>query len=314
MRKFAALLFFVSFAIIGFAQVNKESDLAIMNLRGNVKYIEESTYYPQSKVITQDSVYYKPPYRTYFLIKFNKDGNIDHAIIKDIFFINGSKVRTQQYVYKYDEKGALFEKMYSFKDVFDINYKYTYDEKGNLMRKASFYKDNSPGQYDYYKYDAKGNQIEMSSFYEDGKLLYRKTYEYDTKGNVIRENSFGPYNELNSYSEYKYNDKGNKIEKNYFSKDGILDERTSYKYDKQENLIEEKIFKSNGDLKDIRTYQYTYDMNNNWIEKKSLSKSNSVFETEVRKIVYYGDKDENNYPSWDDLNYLAEDIILNVEK
>lgn len=104
MRKFAVLLFFVSFAIIGFAQVNKESDLEIMNLRGNVKYIEKSTYYPQSKVITQDSVYYKPPYRTYFLIKFNMDGNIDHAIIKDIFFINGSKVRTQQYVYKYDER------------------------------------------------------------------------------------------------------------------------------------------------------------------------------------------------------------------
>ncbi|MDX9798493.1 MAG: hypothetical protein RBT05_06520 [Bacteroidales bacterium] len=48
--------------------------------------------------------------------------------------------------------------------------------------------------------------------------------------------------------------------------------------------------------------------------KKSLSKSNSVFETEERKIVYYGDKDENNYPSWDDFNYIAEDINLNVEK
>ena len=314
MRKFATLLFFVTFAIIGFAQVNNKTDLEIMNLKGNVKYIEKSTYYPQSEVITRDSVYFNPSYRGYVPMKFNKDANMDHAIIKDIFFINGSKVRTQQYVYKYNEKGALSEKMYSFKDVCDINYKYIYDEQGNLIKETSFYKDNSPGQYDAYKYDAKGNQIEMSSFYEDGKLLYRKTYEYDTKGNVIRENSFGPYNELNSYSEYKYNDKGNKIEKNYFSKDGILDERTSYKYDKQENLIEEKIFKSNGDLKDIRTYQYKYDNKFNWIEKKSLSKSNSVFETEVRKIVYYGDKDENNYPSWDDLNYLAEDIILNVEK
>lgn len=314
MRKFAALLFFVSFAIIGFAQVNKESDLAIMNLRGNVKYIEESTYYPQSKVITQDSVYFNPSYRGYVLMKFNKDGNMDHSIIKNKFFPNFSKVITEKYIYKYSENGALFEKMYSKKDVFDINYKYIYDEQGNLIKETSFYKDNSPGQYDYYKYDAKGNQIEMSSYYEDDKLIYRITYEYDTKGNVIRENSFSPYNELNSYSEYKYDDKGNKIEKNYFSKDGILDEMTSYKYDKQGNLTEEKIFKSNGDLKDIRTYQYKYDNKFNWIEKKSLSKSNSVFETEGRKIVYHGDKDENNYPSWDDVNYLAEDIKLNVEK
>ncbi len=314
MRKFAVLLFFVSFAIIGFAQGNKESDLEIMNLRGNVKYIEKSIYYPQSEVITRDSVYYEPPYRGYVLIKFNKDGNMDHSIIKNKFFRGVFKVRTDQYICKYNEKGDLFEKLYSQKDLFDINYKYTYDEKDNLIKETSFYKDNSPMQYDAYKYDAKGNQIEMSSYYEDDKLIYRKTYEYDTKGNVIRENSFGPYNELNSYSEYKYDDNNNKIEKNSFSKDGILDERTSYKYDKQGNLTEEKIFKSNGDLKDIRTYQYKYDKKFNWIEKKSFSKSNSVFETEGRKIVYYGDKDENNYPSWDDVNYLAKDIKLNVEK
>lgn len=310
MKKFSVLLLLVSFATICFAQENKKNDLALLNLKGNVKYIEESTYYPKSKVITKDSEFYEPEHRRYFVIKYNKEGNIDHAIIKDRAYGRVFKIRTEQYIYKYNEKGNKIERNYLWKDVFDINYKYDYDEQGNMIKESSFNKDNSPGQIFAYKYDSKRNKIDMSSFDEKDKLLYRNTYEYDSKGNMIKENFFDKNNDFSGYSIFKYDKKGNKIEKFDYSNKDSLELRISYKYDKQGNEIEEKTYKGNGDLKYINTYKYKYDNKSNWIEKKSLSKSDEVYETIKRKIVYYGDKDENNYPSWDDINYKADEIKI----
>ena len=308
MKKFSVLLLLVSFATICFAQGNKENDLDVSNLKGNVKYVEQSNYYPEEKVITNDSVFYEPAHRQYSVIKYNKDGNIDHAIIKGQSYGFGSKIKSEQYIYKYNEKGNKIESNYSREGVLDINYKYNYDEQGNLIKECSFYKDNSFGQIFTYKYDSKGNKIDMSSFYEEDQLLYRNTYEYDSKGNIIKQNSFGKDNGFNGYTIFKYDEKGNKIERNYYNKNDTLEAKTCYKYDKQGNKIEAKNYKANGDLKEINTYKYKYDKKYNWIEKKSISGNNNVNETIKRKIVYYGDKDENNYPSWDDVNYKAEEI------
>ena len=302
MKKFSVLLLLVSFATICFAQENKKNDLDISSLKGNVKYVEQSNYYPKEKVITDDSVFYKPAHRQYSIIKYNKDGNIDHAIIKGQAYGFGSKIQLEQWINKYNEKGNKIESNCLQEGVYGINYKYDYDEQGNMIKESSFIKNNSPGQSSIYKYDSKGNNIDMSCFDEKDQFLFRDTYEYDSIGNIIKQNSFGKNNEFDGYNIYKYDKKGNKIERNYYNKNDSLGARNYYKYDKQGNKIEEKNYKTNGDLREINTYKYKYDKKFNWIEKKSIYGNNNANVTIKRKIVYYGDKDENNYPSWDDVN------------
>jgi len=108
--------------------------------------------------------------------------------------------------------------------------------------------------------------------------------------------------------KFEYDSIGNIIEKNLFNSDGSFNNRYTFKYDLKGNELEFRWYNSDGSLKGKEEYIYEYDKKNNWI-KKIKNKSNYIIE---RKIVYYGDKDENNYPEWDSPSFKGM-IIHGIE-
>ena len=298
MRKIFPLLLFVSFASICVAQTNKKTDLSKDDIKGNVKYIEESTY-NQNENIKVD--------RVYRLKKYNKDGNIEYELTKGSEIFPGFSKELRKFAYKYDKKGKkiLCDRTEGDSDGID---KYVYDEKGNKIEYNSYGKKDTLVCTRKYKYDGNGNLIDFRLYFGDS-FNNGRIYEYDKKGILIKETSIGIMPD-GHYFQYKYDEKGNKIESYFYNSEDSLKNRTTYKYDEFGNVVMENNFKGFDSPESKTAYNYKYDINSNWTrqEYKWFGIDKKEVKLIERKIVYYGDKDENNYPSWDDVNYKADEI------
>jgi hypothetical protein len=298
MKKILVLLLLVSFASISFAQESKKNDLALLNLKGNVKYIEESTYNQNEN---------KEVNRTYKLKKYNKDGNLEYELTKGLEMFPGFSKELWKFAYKYDNKGKKTLCYRTQGDSYGID-KYVYDVKGNKIEYNSYDNSDKLVCTRKYKYDEKENLIDsrlyFGDFLNDGRI-----YEYDKKGVLKKETCLGITLE-GHYLLYKYDEKGNKIESYFYNKKNSIENKTTYKYDEFGNVVMENNFKGSNTPDSKTIYNYKYDINYNWTRQEYKSSGKEKTETKIieRKIVYYGDKDENNYPSWDDINYKADEI------
>mgnify|MGYP001133753860 CR=1 FL=1 len=129
---------------------------------------------------------------------------------------------------------------------------------------------------------------------QKGKLLEYEFKSFNKDGNYLNI----IYGSLEAKNIYKYDSKGNNIEESLYNFDGSMEVKYIYKYDSKGNMIEESEYDSDGNLK--RKYIYKNDSKGNMIEE--IIKKNAMeipFRITERKIVYYGDADEYNYPEWD---------------
>jgi len=150
-----------------------------------------------------------------------------------------------------------------------------------------------------FKYDSNGNKIEASLHNSSGSLDWKTKYKYNSKRNKIEANFYNSDGILEGKSKYKYDSKINIIEENHYYSDGTLYLKTIYKYDLKGNKVESCNYSFDGSLDMKETYKYVYDSKENWIKKIVKDENGGAKEITERKIVYYGDKDENNYPQWD---------------
>lgn len=315
-KNFVILFVFIFSAFLGYSQENKKTDLEKDNIKGKVKYIEESTYY------LNQSFYYhgkkEDSHREYKITKYNPNGNIEHKIIRG-YCDDRIIIPLRTISYKYNSKGQKQECI-ELKDSIEINDKYIYDSIGNLVEKASYDRLQGLILRIKYIYDSKNNLVEIYRYWNKSDSLTRRYvykyndsiaekvhYVYNDKGQIIKEDYNYIFTEENC-THYKYDSKGNQISLISYA-DNKIYYRSERKYDDNNNLIEKRSYDSKDSLSSKQTMEYKYDKRSNWIWQKFLAgDKNNEDRIIERRIVYYGDKDENNYPLWDNPNYKAEEI------
>jgi hypothetical protein len=271
--------------------INKiKNDLTVLNLKGKVKTLYESTFNVEDKF----GKIQKGDLQNKIVTSFNESGNESE---KTYYKSDGSL--SAKYTHKYNNDGSEIERNYYSLINNNLSWKiiYKYDSNGNKIKENWYDLNGNLTQMNIYKYDDKGNMIEYDNYKTDGSLFYKESYKYNDKGYKIETNSFDPNARLISKDTYKYNDNGNMIvddifypnySSNQYTKNGDKIEggsdKYTYKYDNNGNTIEQVSYNDDG----INTYndKYDFDKTGNWI-KEILLKNSTVQNIIERVIVYY---------------------------
>jgi hypothetical protein len=179
----------------------KKSDLLRKKLKGKVKRITESSFFPEEGYGINDD----KGITAYYTDIFNEDGNI----------IESSSLEYRQH---------------------PESKKFKYDKDGNLIESRS-YEDESLIMTTIYKI---GKNERSTSYNEDGDIIYTSKYDrhkkvtevYNEKGDIISTSKYDSdenqtdlilYNqgEAESHYKYKYDNDGNEIEASFY-RDGKI--------------------------------------------------------------------------------------------
>lgn len=282
MKKIITILGLFLFTIVTFSYgQGKKTDLQRDNIKGKVKYIKTSTdeIFKICKYNEKGNVLYYLDESLNFS-SFSIYNNLGNCIEYHVFvggFLSDKSVCT------YDSKGKKIEcKVYSASSgKMYINTKYKCDSKANVIEAIDYSKNGLVFEKSSFKYDNKGNKISQVFI------------EYDKNGNIYDKNSV----------ERVFDDNGNSIKESiiYIEGEDELSFTNSYKYNDKADVIESVTIydPESGGSEQTSTYEYIYDNKNNWIEKKTYVGSSESPTIIKRKIVYYGDKDENDYKEWE---------------
>ncbi len=88
----------------------------------------------------------------------------------------------------------------------------------------------------------------------------------------------------------------------------------NYQYDSKGNVIEENNSNNSQNkcggivLEDSYSYKSELDDKSNWIKQTRYNEDGFADLITEKKIVYYGDKDENEYSSWESIDYQGIEI------
>ncbi|TMI95273.1 MAG: hypothetical protein E6H08_06515 [Bacteroidetes bacterium] len=207
----------------------KRTDVAVQSLKGKVQVMSESLLPGEGskKVLSKNVFKYDANGNRLELSNYNADGKMNSTIrstydvsgklIKEETLLgngtvdmvstiktdaNGNKIEQQdvrptgniifnyKYIYKYDEKGQLIERIaYRGNGTFLFRYIFKYDDKGNKTEWIQQGSDNSVIGKVIYKYNEKNNPVEEIHYGQDGTIKETYTYKYDLdrKGNWTRQ-------------------------------------------------------------------------------------------------------------------------------
>ncbi len=277
-----------------------ESSLEGRGLKGNVRFLEEKTYY----AVENSGKIEKGGFKSGRFLSFNEDGNL-------LLEVSDSKDFSSKDTYIYDSKGDLIKKRLSN----NYNCTYVYDYVNNIIEETCYYdsvnianeyiyQDDSNGnlieekpydsERDYmgrtiYKYDSNGKLIEENEYYEDddNEILNKKCV-FDSRGYMTEENDYDEDGDLKQKWTYNntYNSDGKLIEGSIFDKDGKLISKSFFKYDSKGNRYKYITYDSDGKLFSNLNY-IEFDDKNNWITCTEMFKDR--LEIIIRQIDYYGE-------------------------
>lgn len=289
------LMVIVVLSIFSCENGNKINDLTKANLRGNVKYIKEKTYYVSEKY----GQLIKGEIEEYELILFDKKGNI----IEEKKYSNYYQ---DNYIkkYKYDKKGNKIEhNWYNLDGEIDRKGVFEYDSKGNNIEESWYDINDNLCTKKVFKYDSKGNNIEYYRYFSDGNLHSKEICQFDSMSNKIKETLYHKNDTTELSYKNKYDLNGKLLETNVYSSEGSLEK--SIKYDLKGNIInsnETNKYDTNGNIIEVfvnnistSIIDYLYDDKGNWI-RKNIKGGDKVTE---RKIVYYDEDDKDSYSEYE---------------
>ena len=262
-----------------------ENDLSNFNLKGKVKSFSQESY--EVKVRKEniikgrkidgfnepDAPFSPSSFRIHF--KFDENGNTIETNN-----VNSKGKLHDKSIYKYNDKGNLFESSTLYKENETTKQIYNYNTKGKLIG-INYFRNEKFFMEDYYQYDDKGNLIDYSSWTVDPKKLQWQThFKYNEQGNLIEKEHNRSEND--SYVEtFKYDDRGNII-----IKKGGLDEKTTYVYDEKNNVIQKTYYNEKDEIQRSLNFEYEYDNNDNWTKRVAfiLDKPGAI---SIREYEYY---------------------------
>lgn len=279
------IIVLVAISTISYGQKVK-GYLSEKKLKGSVKYIEEKTFYVL--VGEGDDVEYN--LKNHYLTKVNQEGNIEFNI---------NRKDGESLIYEYNSKGENVEVSFNSAGEYTWRTIYSYDDNGNLIESNISSQDRGVEVKTIYQYDDNGDLIIEDMYDSEGYLEERIKRVYDANKNIISLIT-GNENKVNEINTYSYDEKGNPIEWTIIQDDELITNYT-YIYDLKGNVIEGNSFYKDGTLREKFTYKYDYDQKGNWTKKITYNELSEQKIIEERKIVYYGDLDENDYSFWEEL-------------
>lgn len=234
----------------------KKNSLKEINLKGNVRAIEQIDYSIAEKFVEIK----KGDMLSIEIYNFSKNGNLLEK--KD--FWPDAKLRYTM-TYKYNEEGNQIGEIRNYSELdHDSYFIFNYDEIGNQTGWKWYGTDGSMHAQCSFKYDTNGNQTERYDYYADGGLEGIQIFKYDGNGNRIERQQYDYYRETN----------------------GSLRFIETYKYDDNGNLTEEKTDYSKGSIAKINFKYEEFDKYGNWLLRVKYDDGKPKLITE-RKIEYY---------------------------
>ena len=177
------------------------------------------------------------------------------------FSDEGTPLRKEATLYKYDNKGLLIQKDEYLGDQYAFKTQFVYDEKGRCSQENKFIpppigKENDLTSQTTYSYNDKYYDLVKTTNYLEG----------ETEADVV---------------SYKYDNKNNVIEYAFWKKA----KRVFTYNENNEELTQETFWE--GKSKDKIIYKYQYDKHHNPIKKTTLTGSRDLYSIETRKYEYY---------------------------
>lgn len=177
------------------------------------------------------------------------------------FSDEGTPLRKEATLYKYDNKGLLIQKDEYLGDQYAFKTQFVYDEKGRCSQENKFIpppigKENDLTSQTTYSYNDKYYDLVKTTNYLEG----------ETEADVV---------------SYKYDNKNNVIEYAFWKKA----KRVFTYNENNEELTQETFWE--GKSKDKIIYKYQYDKHHNPIKKTTLTGSRDLHNIETRKYEYY---------------------------
>lgn len=281
MKKEVFISIFGLFILAGCYTQQKENDLAIANLKGNVKSVKELSFKAKDefgRIIKGDRARASDFQKDVFIL-YNKSGNR----IEDNRYNRDDSLH-ERYTFIYDDKDRLIEENWFAR--IDRRFLFKYDENNYLVERNWFDPDGSLKRKTIYHYNEKGNLTEESAFNSDGSLNSKYTFEYDLNGNRIKERWYDHTAKPIGIIENKYDRKGNLTEIINYSATGELIRTEKYTYDRKGNPLEEAWYNREGKQIRFHTYTYQYDSRGNWTKRIEFNFNVPVFVV-TREIDYF---------------------------
>ena len=176
------------------------------------------------------------------------------------FSDEGTPLRKEATLYKYDNKGLLIQKDEYLGDQYAFKTQFVYDEKGRCSQENKFIpppigKENDLTSQTTYSYNDKYYDLVKTTNYLEGETEADVvSYKYDNKNNVI-EYAFWK----KAKRVFTYNENNEELTQETFwegkSKDKII---YKYQYDKHHNPIKKTTLTGSRDLHNIKTIKYEY--------------------------------------------------------
>lgn len=286
MRRSLIIFIFLLISILNTTFCQRyENDLTNDKIKGRVKYMEKKEWISNEK----NCLFTENEMTGHYIYKFDEKGNL-------VSLINMIKNYSFQYLYKYDLKNIIQQVL--IKDGIPLDtFLLKYDSYGNLIEINGYMEDGTVHKSSF-KYDIKGNMIENREYKIDGSQFTKAIFIYDSLGNNIEKNTYLTDGEWLNKFTYKYDLLGNKIESISGYRDGNPIYKETCKYNDKNYIIEVVNYKKDW-VVSWNEHNYEYDKQGNWIKEWIFDKKKSTLDRTDRKFIYYGDKDQNDYPQWD---------------
>ncbi|WP_282036625.1 hypothetical protein [Saccharicrinis aurantiacus] len=269
--KYFILIVLVAFTCSSCSQVRK-TDLAILDLKGNVSSINELHYkfVYDGKVISKEKKY---DWGVNEIQKLSYQANFNKSGFYNLLINHYDSIRIDTVIYKYNDKGFL-EYLFSY-DTTQIKC----NKYGNV--EETILKD---GSVSISKYNSEGN-LTNSKFVFDGKVQSERRRKYK-KGLLIEDCYYGAAGAMVSMEKLEHNVSKHKLTTTYYSSAKEVISIGLAENDTINNPVL-VVYKDNSNNEYAReTFKYEYDEHGNWIIRMSFVNGKAALLTE-RVIEYY---------------------------
>jgi len=227
----------------------KQKDLSVHNLGGNVKHVIEK----KSDAVKKFGEITNGKLSSETVMDFNKDGNM--LKLTSTYYWD-SKPDKKLYIFQYDSKGRK------------ISVKDSNDKKPKIT----------------FSYNSDEFVDETSYFDSNGNIELKTKHKYDENGLPLESNNYNIKGDLIEKAKYKQNSNGDPIEVIFYNGNGSFKSSLNYTYNSNNHLIELKFLEDK--VTDIYKYNYPkIDNNKNWL--KQIEYYNGKLQTVTDRIIEY---------------------------
>lgn len=254
--RFIYLVFSVFFFL---SCTEKKNDLTDMNLKGDVKSVQEFEY---EVAVDEFGKVKKGKLLQSSKKIFNKKGRLEEV---DVFDMDGDTV--QKMLSVYDDKGKLSKRLV-YDDLGRLSFisVFAHDEKGRQTEAMQVDGDDQFLQKEVTEYND-DNMIETSILYnKNNEQIKKEVRQMDKKGLPKEVKIYNEKRELVNFRKEKYNENEQLVAFDvYASDEQTIVLSAVLTYDKGGNLIKQEAIDETGDSFLPENYKYEFDPKLNWI-------------------------------------------------